>query len=113
FADFVEKADAAAKAGPAPRPPGGGRKAKPDAAAVDLACQRVLDLYNRAIDPSVTLDEINAGVQALEALDPPAARLAELARKMGYTQKSKKADAIKAIRQKIVGRKGAFDRPDA
>jgi hypothetical protein len=33
---------------------------------------------------------------------------------MGYTQKFKaKADVLKAIRQKIVGRKGAFERPNA
>jgi hypothetical protein len=50
----------------------------------------------------------------LQALDPPKARLDELARQMGYSQKFRsKPDVIKAIRQKIIGRKGAFERPNA
>ena len=33
---------------------------------------------------------------------------------MGYSQKFKaKADVLKATRQKIIGRKGAFERPNA
>ena len=87
---------------------------KPDAAAVEAACQRALHLYDRAIDPNVTLDEIEAAIQSLEAIDPPKAKLDEMARTMGYSQKFKsKADVMKAIRQKILGRKGAFDRPNA
>ena len=73
-----------------------------------------MDLYRRAIDPAVTVEQIEAAVQALRELDPPKAQLDELARQMGYTQKFKaKADVIKAIRQKIIGCKGAFERPRA
>jgi len=37
-----------------------------------------------------------------------------MARQLGYSQKFKsKADVVKAIRQKIIGRKGAFERPKA
>jgi hypothetical protein len=60
------------------------------------------------------VEQIESAVQALQELDPPKARLDELARQMGYAQKFKaKADVLKAIRQKIVGRKGAFERPNA
>jgi hypothetical protein len=116
FADFLEKAEAYSRGALAPKGKGGsgGKKGKADPAAVEEACQRVFDLYGKAIDPSVTLEQIEAAVQGLQALDPGKARLDDLARQMGYTQKFKaKADVLKAIRQKIVGRKGAFERPDA
>jgi hypothetical protein len=72
----------------------------------------IIDVYGRAIDPSVTLEQIDATVQSLQALDPTKARLVELARQLGYSQNFRsKQDVLKAIRQKIIGRKGAFDRP--
>ena len=37
-------------------------------------------LYGRAIDPSVTVEQIEAAVQTLQELDPPKARLDGLAR---------------------------------
>jgi hypothetical protein len=47
-------------------------------------------------------------------LDAPKARLDELARSMGFARKFRsKAEVLKAVRQKIVGRKGAFDRVHA
>jgi hypothetical protein len=115
FADFLEKAEAYSRGALAPKAKGGGaRKGKADPAAVEQACQRVLELYGKAIDPAITLEQIESAVEALQQLDPPKARLDELARQVGYSQKFKaKADVLKAIRQKIVGRKGAFDRPSA
>jgi hypothetical protein len=116
FADFLEKAEAYSRGALAPKGKGGGggKKGKADPAAIEEACQRVMDLYGKAIDPSVTLDQIEAGVQSLQDLDPPKARLDGLARQMGYTQRfNAKADVLKAIRQKVVGRKGAFERPNA
>jgi hypothetical protein len=115
FADFLEKAEEYSRGALAPKGKGGGaKKGKPDPGAVEKACQRALELYGKAIDPSVTLEQVEAAVQALQETDPPKARLDELARQMGYSQKFKaKADVLKAIRQKIIGRKGAFERPDA
>ena len=115
FADFLETAEAYSRGALAPKAKGAGaRKGKGDPAAVADACRRALDLYGRAIDPNVTLELIESTVQALADLDPPKAQLDELARQMGYSQKFKaKADVVKAIRQKIVGRKGAFERPNA
>jgi hypothetical protein len=114
FADFLEQAEAYSRGELAPKGKGASRKGKADAGAVDQACQRVLDLYGKAIDPSVTVEQIEAAVQALQELDPVKGRLDDLARQMGYSQKFKaKADVLKAIRQKIIGRKGAFDRPNA
>ena len=60
------------------------------------------------------MEQIETAVKTLEQLDPTKAKLDDLARTIGYSQKFKsKADAIKAIRQKILGRKGAFERPNA
>jgi cellulose biosynthesis protein BcsQ len=76
--------------------------------------QRVLELYDKAIDPHVTLNQIEAAIKSLEQNDPTKARLEELARSVGFSQKFKSnAECIKAIRQKILGRKGAFERPNA
>jgi hypothetical protein len=116
FADFLEQAEAYSRGALASGKSKGGRqrKAKPAEATAEQACQRTLDLYNRAIDPSVTGEQIEAAVKALEGMDPAKARLDDLARQMGYSQKFKsKADVLKAIRQKIIGRKGAFERPQA
>jgi hypothetical protein len=114
FADFLEKAEAESRGVVAPPKKVSGKKTKADPAAIDQACARVLELYSKAIDPSVTVDQIEAAVRTLEDLDPPKARLDELARQMAYTQKFRgKADVIKAVRQRIISRKGAFERPDA
>jgi hypothetical protein len=115
FADFLEQAEAYSRGALAPKTRGGGaRKGKADPAAIEQACQRVLDLYGKAIDPATSVEQIEVSVRVLEELDAPKARLDELARQMGYSQKFKsKADVIKAIRQKIIGRKGAFERPQA
>jgi hypothetical protein len=114
FADFLEKADAYSKGELAPKAKAARGKKKATPAEIDQACEQLLDLYNRAIDPSVTIDQIVAGVQSLAEKDPPVKKLAELLSRMGTMQKFRvKAEAIKAVRQKILGRKGAFDRVDA
>ena len=110
FADSLQPVDG--KPTPAPKKAGG--KGKADPASIDQACQRVMEVYGKAIDPSVTVEQIEGVVQALSDLDPAKTKLDELARQMGYTQKFKgKADVLKAIRQRIIGRKGAFERPNA
>ena len=110
-------ADSLQPAGAAPKPPApkvAGKKGKADPGAVEQACRRVLEVYGRAIDPSVTVEQIEASVGELQALDPTKARLDDLAKQMGYSQKFKdKAEVLKAIRQKVIGRKGAFERPNA
>lgn len=115
FADFLEKAEAYSRGALAPKQKGGkARKGKADPAAIEKACQRTLELYGNAIDPSVTIEQIEEAVKELKDLDPPKARLDQLAQQMGYSQKFRsKADVLKAIRQKIIGRKGAFERPNA
>jgi hypothetical protein len=114
FADFLEQAEAYSRGALAPKEKGAGKKGKADASAIDNAIRSILDLYGKAIDPTVTMEQIEASVQALQTLDAPKARLDDLARQMGYSQKFKsKPEVIKAIRQKIIGRKSAFERPDA
>jgi hypothetical protein len=62
--------------------------------------------------PSV--EQIDAAVQALDALNVPKKRLDELARQLEYAQKFRsKPDVIKALRQVIMSRKGAYERPNA
>jgi hypothetical protein len=117
FADLLVKAEEYARLDPqvkAARTPRATAKAKVDPAAVDQACLAVLQLYNRAIDPSVTLDQVETTVKGLQTLDPPMAKLNELAQKMGFVQKfKKKDDVLKAVRQKILSVKGTWDRKDA
>jgi hypothetical protein len=111
---FADSLDPAQKPPPASAPKGGGKKGKADPLAVDQAFQRILDVYGKAIDPAVSMEQIEAAVADLQSLDPTKARLDELARQMGYSQKFKdKPEVLKAIRQKIIGRKGAFERPTA
>jgi hypothetical protein len=117
FAELLVKAEEYARLGPpakAPRAPRAAGKAKADPATVDQACMAVLTLYNRAIDPSVTVDQVEAAFQALQIVDAPTAKLSDLAKKMGIGQKFKnKDDILKAMRQKIISVKGTWDRKDA
>jgi len=114
FGDLLVKAEEYARLGPQAKAPKATGKGKADPAAIDQACLRLLQLHNQAIDPSTTLEAIEEAVKALQALDPPKAKLDELARKVGLEQKFKaKPDVIKAIRQKILSVKGTWDRKDA
>jgi hypothetical protein len=115
FADFLVKADEYSRGVLAPKPARSrARKSKSDPQAIDQACQQLVQLYDRAVEPDVSVELIEAAVATLESLDAPKARLDELARSMGFAQKFRsKADVLKAVRQKIVGRKGAFDRVHA
>jgi hypothetical protein len=71
-------------------------------------------VYNRAIDPSVTLDQAEVTVKALQVLDPPKVKLEDPAQKMGILRKKKsKDDVLKAVRQTILSAKGTWDRKDA
>jgi hypothetical protein len=114
FGDLLVKAEEYARLGPQVKAPKAARKGKPDPAAIDQACLRLLQLHNQAIDPNTTLEAIEAGVKDLQALDPPKVKLEELARKVGLEQKfKKKDDVLKAIRQRILSVKGTWDRKDA
>lgn len=89
-------------------------RGKPDPAAIEAACNRVLDLYHRAVDPAVTAEQIEAALTVLEELDPALATWKMLAKKIGLEQNfGTVSPAKKAIRQRVVGRKGAADRVNA
>ena len=112
FGDLLVKAEEYARLGPQAKAPKATGKADP--AAIDQACLRLQQLHNQAIDPNTTLEGIEAAVKALQTLDPPKAKLDELARKVGLEQKfKKKEDVLKAVRQKILSLKGTWDRKDA
>jgi len=87
---------------------------KADPAAIEQDCNAIMDVYAKAIDPTVTLEQIDSTVRALEESNATKTRLHKLAREMGYSQKfGAKPEVLKAIRQKIISRKGAFERPNA
>jgi hypothetical protein len=114
FGDLLVKAEEFARLGPQAKAPKATKKAKADPAAIDQACLRLLHLHNQAIDPSTTLEVIEAAVKSLQVLDAPKAKLDELARKVGLEQNFRnKNDALKAVRQKILSVKGTWDRKDA
>ena len=114
FGDLLVKAEEYARLGPQAKAPKAGGKAKADPAAIDQACRRLLQLHNQAIDPSTTLEAIEAATAALQALDAPKAKLDDLARRVGVDRKfGKKDDVLKAVRQKIISMKGVWDRKDA
>ena len=115
FADFLVQAEAYSRGALAPKTKSAPvKKGKADPAAIEQACQNILDVYAKAIDPTVTLEQFDATVRTLEESNASKARLDELARQMGYSQKFKsRPDVLKAIRQKIISRKGAFERPNA
>lgn len=113
FADFLAKAEEYSRGALTPTP---SRPAtsKADPAAKARACQRVSELYDRAIDPNVTVETVEEAIRALQQVDLPKAMLDELTQRFGFTQKFKsKPESVKAIRAKILERKGAFDRVNA
>lgn len=114
FGDLLVKAEEYARLGPQVKAPTAPGKAKAAPAAIDQACLRLQQLHNQAIDPNTTLEAIEAAVKALQTLNPPKAKLDDLARKVGLEQKfKKKDDVLKAVRQKILSVKGTWDRKDA
>jgi hypothetical protein len=114
FGDFLLKVEEHMRKPPAATRGGGGSRRKPDPKAVAEACDRLLHFYNQAVDPSVTLEQIEGAVQTLDELNPAKGDLEKLATRMGSSQRFKtKADVVKFIKQRIVSRKGAFDRVNA
>jgi hypothetical protein len=112
FGDLLVKAEEYARLGPQVKAPPKPRvSGKGKAEAIDQGCLAVLQLYNQAIDPSVTLDQVEVAVKAVQDLGTTKTKLEELAGKMGIVQKfGKKDDVLKAIRQKILSVKGTWDR---
>ncbi len=110
FADFLTAAECRARGEPPPgRKPAAPRKPVKDPLQVT---DRVFQAYNRAIDPMMTREEIEAAVTDLDGLKK--ADLEGLARRMEIVQKfGKIADVVKAIRQKIFDRKGMYERAPA
>lgn len=112
FADFLAQAETYARTGVLPAT-GKGRKAaaKPDSAeSIRAAAQRVRDLYDRAVDPSLQYAAIDAELKAVEKqLNKDEA--VQVAREFGIAAslKTKKA-AVEAIKRKITERKESAER---
>jgi hypothetical protein len=93
-------------------PPRKGRTAKPkaDPQALEAAANRIVELYHRAKEPDTTREQIEAAFAELERLEPTLPKLKELAKRLDITRTLKKADAISAMKQAVLERKGAFQR---
>ena len=114
FGDLLVKAEEYARLGSQAKPQKVTGEKKADPEAIDQACLRLLQLHNQAINPNTTLEAIETAIKTLQTLDPPKAKLDDLARKVGLVQKfKKKDDVLKAVRQKILSVKGTWDRKDA
>jgi hypothetical protein len=114
FGDFLIKAEEYSRGALAPKPTRTGGKAKADPAAVEKACRRVSELYDRAVDPAVSVGAIEEALLELQAADPPKAKLDEVAKRIGAARSFRsKPEVLKEIRAKLVGRKGQFDRVNA
>lgn len=112
--DLLAKADEYIRTGKLPISTSS--KAKPKALDQDkihVAAQRLLDLYERAIDPHVQYPQIDAEIKSLDKAFTKDG-LVEVARQVGIvsTLKTKK-DALREIQRKIVERKGSFQRAGA
>jgi hypothetical protein len=115
FASFLGQAFAYHRDGIVPvgkKPAAPRSKAAKDPEVARRAIERVLGLYNRATDPAVTREAIEEAVQALEPQTK--AELDKVAGQMGFSQKFKlKGDVLKALRQRILERKGTYERVTA
>jgi hypothetical protein len=72
---------------------------------------KIVDLYQRAGQPSVSRDEILAAFAEVEGLNLSMDQLKAIAKQVGVSEKAtKKADLHHRIRQAALDRKGAADR---
>ena len=116
FAEFLVRAEAYArgevpigKKPAAPRKPAAPKKPAQDPEQARRAAEHLFDLYNRAADPAVTAEAIEAAVEGLKPLKK--ADLDALAQRMEVGRMPRSiSDATKAIRQKVLDRKGMIDR---
>jgi hypothetical protein len=110
FGEFLTRAHTSGGSGPGPQKKGGSRKtAALSTDEVQRLFERVRNQYHNAPDPSVTMEEIEATAQELEQLSE--VQLADLAKQVEIdAQFHSRADAIKAIRQKLLERKAATER---
>jgi hypothetical protein len=90
-------------------PAGSKRKA---AAKVDAGpiTSRIVDLYQRAAQPSVTPEEITLAFSDLQSLNLTVAQLEMIAKQIGVKEKLKKDALFNKMRQTVLDRKGATDR---
>ena len=78
---------------------------------VDGMVREAQDVYGRATDPSVTVEQIEEMAKRLEALTKDAlVRVAEGIELVGMKSKKTKGEIVAAIRQRILSRKGATQR---
>jgi hypothetical protein len=109
--DLLDKAEEIVRTGTPPARTSGARKPKADPTVIQNACNRVVELYNRATDPSTTPENVDHGFAALEQLDLPVKRLEEVARELDIRQKfRRKADLLNAMKQAVTDRRGAHGR---
>jgi len=92
-----------------PAPPRAPRAAKNEQQVNELF-GRIIQLYDHASNPAVTIERIDEAFRELRRLNPTAARLDVLREPLRVTEKLKKADLIAKLRQAIVSRAGGAER---
>jgi len=114
FGDFLAQAEAYVRTGVLPTKPGRARAAKapaPDSAEkVRAVAQRVQELYERALDPSVPYAAIAAEIAALDKKLTKNEAL-QVAREVGIVKSLRtKKEALEEVRRKIDERKESHER---
>ena len=111
FLSLLANAEEIVRSGVPLAKPAKTKSKKADSQTISAAIDRVRDLYNRALDPATTRDEIEAACKVLADVDPPKSALDGLAREMLISEKLKsKPVAIERIKQAILLRKGSYQR---
>jgi hypothetical protein len=106
--DFVALITSAGQPPAAPKPRTS--KAKKDPAAVEAALSRLVDLYSRAAEPTVTREEIVTALDDLDRLGLTEKELKEFAPRVNVPPKFRKAELLAQIRAALLGRKGLAER---
>lgn len=108
--DLVAKADEIVRTGVPPTKP---RKtaAKADPEALARLQARIIELYQRASDPSVTRELVEDAFQQLEKANLTVPQLQELARRMDIQQRFRaKKELLETMKRAVLERKGVFER---
>lgn len=111
YANDLNEDKAPVPGSPVHEPP---RLPEPPKRSGDDVVSDVMRHYDLATDPSMTVEKLQASVDNLERANLPVAQIRELAQELGiYRSLPNKIEYLKAIRRKVLGRKGSYGRVDA
>lgn len=104
----IAKAEEIVRNGPPTAKPRAPKKPKADLGPIS---ERILDLYQRANDATMTRNEIIVAFGELEAFGPTLAQMEAIASRIGITEKfKKKPDLLNKMRKIVLDRKDVAER---